>query len=122
MVDETEPHSNARFWRPEEDDTIFTMRSAGERWSAIAKAIGVSMATATKRYHQICVARGVEPLSNELTASRKFTPEQAARVVELRKAGLQFAEIGEILGIDRIKANHIFLRWQKRQQARGLAA
>ncbi len=102
-------------WSASEDDTIFLMRNAGNTWRVISEEMGFAESTVAKRYLEICEMRGVEPSCVEVNAARKFSRETERAVVKMRGQGMPFRKIGEVLGITRLQANHIYIRWRNRE-------
>lgn len=122
LIDYENKNDNSHIWTPAEDDTIFTMRNEGMTWAVIAPAVKLAATTVLIRYEELCLLRGVQPLSNEVTRARRFPPDTERKVVEMRRSGMQFREIGPALGIKTNQARHIFIRWQRKQERMGLAA
>ncbi len=123
FVDQTnEPRGTEIQWTPAMDDMVFELRNAGNIWTVVAKHLDLSPQTCILRYIEICRQRGVEPLSNEVTAPRKFSREKERAVMKMRAAGMTFAEIGRAIGVTTRQANDIHIRCVQRESKRGLAA
>jgi hypothetical protein len=121
-VDPEFGYSNAYQWTPEEDDLIIELRHGGAKWADIGKRLKLSATTPKNRYYDLCKMRGIEPLNNDLTKPWRFDKATRDRAIAMRLAGMMFKEIAAELGITTVQANHIFIRWDKRQKELAEAA
>lgn len=114
---EDEEHISPRThqWTDLEDQTILEMRRAGNIFREIGKALGFSTSAVQNRYSELRVKLRLrnEPL---VLRNAKYPLELEARVVELRKQGRGFEEIGPLLGMTRKQANHLFRRYRDRKR------
>lgn len=117
MVDVEERHPMARKWTRHEDDVIVTLRAAGKTWAIVSKAIGVSPTCALTRYQEICMERGIEPVSNELTRPRKIPQSVSDQVCAMYARGMTSREIGEMVGLTPKQVIHVVTRQRKREAA-----
>jgi lambda repressor-like predicted transcriptional regulator len=117
MVDIEERHPMARKWTQHEDDVIVTLRESGKTWAVVSKAIGVSQTCALNRYQEICIKRGVEPVSNEATRPRKIPKAVADQIVEMKQQGMTSREISEVVGFTPKQVIHVCTRARKREAA-----
>ena len=101
-------HPNVKVWTEEEDDRIVGLRHTDMSFNAIAKAVGRDVKLVRNRYEVVCQQRGLQPKLYSIT--RKFTKEQCDKLVELRLAGMQFGEIGPLVGMTKQQATDLYQR------------
>lgn len=103
-------------WEAWQDDTIRTMREAGEFWHDIAKAVGKSASTVNKRYSELCLKEGKKRTDIGVRAFHRYSQEVEDKVVAMRHRGLQYTEIGERLGMTHLQTYAVYRRYRDREQ------
>lgn len=117
--DDGKPHPNTRGWSEAEDDRIMSMREAGNSYQAIARDIKRDVGLVRMRYVELCKQAGITPRLESV--QKRYSKEQADKVLELRARGMPFEEIGKQVGMTKQQATDFYQRIKSRALARAAA-